>query len=126
MKMANENITGFNESKLSCVKKLYLDDLRPLPDNSYILVRSYDDAVNYVKQNGIPNFISFDHDLGIDKNDNLLSSGYDFAKWLVEMDMDNKYVFPSDFDFIVHSANPVGKVNIERYLNSYIKYKFNK
>lgn len=108
------------------MNKLYLDDLRLLPDDSYILARSYDEAVKYVKQNGIPNFISFDHDLGVDENNNLLPSGYDFAKWLVEMDMYNNYLFPSDFDFIVHSANPVGKVNIERYLNNYLKYKVNK
>lgn len=103
--------------------KLYLDDLRPLPDDSYILARSFSKAIEYVKQNGIPNFISFDHDLGVDKNDNLLPTGYDFAKWLVEMDMDNIYKFPADFDFFVHSANPVGKTNIETYLNNYLKIK---
>ena len=103
--------------------KIFIDDLRPLPDDSYILLRSYDEAVNYVKQNGIPSFISFDHDLGIDENDNLLPSGYDFAKWLVEMDMENLYTFPDDFSFYVHSANPVGKANIETYLNNYLKFK---
>lgn len=107
-------------------KKLFLDDLRSLPDDTYDLVRNYDEAILYVKKFGIPNFISFDHDLGIDSQETLLPTGYDFAKWLVEMDMDNKYVFPCDFDFIVHSANPIGKVNIERYLNNYLKYKFNK
>ena len=103
--------------------KLYLDDLRPLPDDSYILVRSYDEAVEYVKQNGIPSFISFDHDLGIDSDDNLLPTGNDFAKWLVEMDMNGTYQFPENFSFYVHSANPVGKTNIESYLNNYLKYK---
>lgn len=105
------------------MKKLYLDDLRPLPNDSYFLVRSYDEAVNYVKQNGIPNFISFDHDLGVNENDNLLPSGYDFAKWLVEMDMENIFIFPNDFSFFVHSANPIGKTNIETYLNNYLKIK---
>lgn len=105
------------------MKKLYLDDIRSLPNNSYILARSYDEAVNYVKQNSIPNFISFDHDLGVDEKDNLLSTGYDFTKWLVEMDMDNIHSFPDDFSFNVHSANPVGKQNIETYLNNYLKIK---
>lgn len=103
--------------------KLYLDDLRPLPNDSYILVKSYAEAINYVKQNGIPNFISFDHDLGVDDKNNLLPSGYDFTKWLVEMDINNIYTFPSDFTFYVHSANPVGKQNIESYLNNYLKIK---
>lgn len=103
--------------------KMFIDDLRPLPDTSYILARSYDEAINYVKQNGIPNFISFDHDLGVDENNNLLPSGYDFVKWLVEMDMENIFIFPNDFTFFVHSANPVGKTNIETYLNNYLKIK---
>lgn len=102
-------------------KKLYLDDIRELPDNSYILVRSYEEAIKFVNTYGIPSFISFDHDLGVDENKNLLPTGYDFAKWLVEMDMDKKYFFPKDFNFKVHSANPVGKVNIEAYLNNYLK-----
>lgn len=101
--------------------KLYLDDVRDLPDESFDLARSYDEAVNYVKQHGIPTFISFDHDLGVDENEKLLPTGFDFAKWLVEMDMDNIYKFPENFSFHVHSANPVGKANIEGYLNNYLK-----
>ena len=60
--------------------KLYLDDVRDLPDDSFTLVRSYEEAVLFVKDNGIPPFISFDHDLGVDENENLLPTGYDFAK----------------------------------------------
>lgn len=103
--------------------KLYLDDLRELPNDSYDLARSYDQAVEYIKNNGIPDFISFDHDLGVDSDNNLLPTGYDFTKWLVEMDMNGTYTFPIDFSFFVHSANPVGKANIESYLNNYLKFK---
>ena len=103
--------------------KLYLDDVRDLPDESFDLARSYDEAVNYVKQHGIPTFISFDHDLGVDENEKLLPTGFDFAKWLVEMDMDNIYKFPENFSFNVHSANPVGKANIEGYLNNYLNFR---
>ena len=39
--------------------------------------------LTFVKNNGIPNFISFDHDLGSDNMGNILKDGYDFAKWLV-------------------------------------------
>ena len=101
--------------------KLYLDDVRDLPDESFLLARSYEEAVLFVKDNGIPPFISFDHDLGVDENEKLLPTGFDFAKWLVEMDMDNIYKFPENFSFNVHSANPVGKANIEGYLNNYLK-----
>ncbi len=68
---------------------------------------------------GIPDFISFDHDFGVDENNNLLPTGYDFAKWLVEQDMNLDYTFPHNFSFYVHSANLVGKQNIKSYLNNY-------
>ncbi|WP_323644693.1 cyclic-phosphate processing receiver domain-containing protein [Aliarcobacter butzleri] len=103
--------------------KLYLDDIRELPNNSYILVRSYNEAIQFIKDNGIPSFISFDHDLGEDEFQNILPNGYDFAKWLVEMDMENIYTFPNDFSFYVHSSNIVGKKNIESYLNNYLSLK---
>ena len=40
--------------------KLYLDDVRDLPDESFDLARSYDEAVLFVKENGIPTFISLE------------------------------------------------------------------
>ena len=105
-------------------KNLYLDDVREVPTEFENFARSYAEAVAFVEEYGIPNFISFDHDLGVDENGKLLPTGYDFAKWLVEIDMDGKYGgFPQDFTFYVHSANPVGKANIESYLNGYLEHK---
>ena len=101
--------------------RLYLDDLRTPIDDSFVVVRSFEAACKIVLSRGAPSFISFDHDLGADKNGWLLPTGYDFAKWLVDMDMDNIYKFPENFTFHVHSANPAGKANIEGYLNNYLK-----
>ncbi len=39
--------------------------------------------------------------------------------------MNLDYIFPDNFEFYVHSANPVGKQNIESYLNNYCKTKKN-
>lgn len=47
--------------------RMFLDDIRVPIENYDIVVRSYDEAVGLVKQNGIPTFISFDHDLGCDE-----------------------------------------------------------
>lgn len=91
--------------------KLYLDDLRPIP-NEFIGVRSYTEFINYINQNGLPDFISFDHDLGLEE------SGFDCAKWLVNYCLDKKIGLP---EFTVHSQNPVGKKNIESLLNNFIK-----
>ena len=103
--------------------KLYLDDVRDLPDDSFTLVRSYEEAVLFVKDNGIPPFISFDHDLGCDEIGNILKNGYDFAKWLVDMDIENIHKFPNNFTFDIHSANPIGKNNIKSILNNYLLFK---
>lgn len=103
--------------------KMFLDDIR-VPKNDYdVIVRSFEEAINFVNQNGIPTFISFDHDLGCDEIGNILKSGYDFAKWLVDVDMENIHKFPDNFTFDIHSANPIGKNNIKSILNNYLLFK---
>ena len=66
---------------------------------------------NYIKENGLPDLISFDNDLGIGNGE-----GYDCAKWLVEYCLDNNVQCPKWF---VHSSNPVAKENIEKLLNNF-------
>jgi hypothetical protein len=45
-----------------------------------------------------------------------------FVKWVIDMDLDNDGNFiPENFVFNVHSANPVGKENIEKLLVGYLK-----
>ncbi|HLV50533.1 MAG TPA: cyclic-phosphate processing receiver domain-containing protein [Flavobacterium sp.] len=95
------------------MKNLYLDDLRSVPQG-FIGVRSYAEFVTYIETNGLPDFISFDHDLGLQE------SGFDCAKWLVNYCLDHKVKLP---DFTVHSQNPVGKKNIESLLNNLKKRK---
>ena len=91
------------------MKKLYLDDLWVTPEG-FGRVYNYADFVEYITQNGLPDFISFDHDLGEDE------SGYDCAKYLVEYCIEHNLQLPK---FSVHSQNPVGKENIERLLNNF-------
>lgn len=72
-----------------------------------------------LRHGGFPSFVSFDHDLGADTY-----SGHDIAKFMVDADMMSvPYGFSENFDFYVHSKNPVGKANIEGLLNSYLKHK---
>ena len=103
--------------------KLYLDDIRIPKDSSFEIVRSYKEAVAFVKERGAPDYISFDHDLGIEPGV-IEKTGYDFAKWLVEADMNKEIDIPIHFRFNVHSANPIGAKNIESYLKNYLKRKF--
>lgn len=103
--------------------KLYIDDLRTPVDATFIIARTVVDAQNLIGTCGVPIFISFDHDLGIDDNGNLLPTGYDFVKWLVEMDMEGVIILPDSFDFKVHSQNPVGAKNIREYLQNYLEFR---
>lgn len=103
-------------------KKIYLciDDIRtPATEKEWTIVRSYDEAINFIQNNGVPNFISFDHDLGLNLDGTIAKSGYDVAKWIIEAALDERITIP----FNVHSANPVGKKNIESLLQNYFKQK---
>lgn len=102
---------------------LFLDDIRfpnrdvkiSGPESSIIICRTYDDAVWAIETYGMPDLISFDHDLGEGK------TGYDFAKWLGDYLMNNNEKIDSWFDYQVHSANPVGAKNIDEYMKNLIK-----
>jgi hypothetical protein len=125
------------------MKYLFLDDERVPSDvtwvniartTEWVIVRSNDAAVTWVLENGFPDIISFDHDLGyeaFDTNENGIiivtdatetKSGYDFAKWLVEYDMETG-LMPANFTFTVHSMNPIGAKNIQFLLDNYILHK---
>ncbi|MCK5020010.1 MAG: hypothetical protein KAS32_23355 [Candidatus Peribacteraceae bacterium] len=99
-------------------RSLYIDDIRPCPPG-YKLAWSYETAIECIIINGCPDHISFDHDLGTDK------TGYDIAKYIVEYDLDHPGFIPDGFTFNVHSANPVGRANIEGLLNNYLSKKVN-
>jgi len=107
------------------MKKLFLDDVRNVDMiypteqvTEFDLVRSYEEFVSYIKQHGLPEFISFDNDLGLDVHGEIAPDGYAAAKWLV---------YESGLDllslkFYVHSANPVAAEQIRGLLNNYQKH----
>ena len=107
------------------MKKLFLDDIRTVDmiyDSAMVdefnVVRSYWAFIKYIQRNDLPNFISFDNDLGLDKNGELAPDGYAAAKWLVyESGLDL-----TNLKFYVHSANPVAAEQIRGLLNNYIKF----
>lgn len=87
------------------------------PSRLYILAYDCEKAKNIIASNGCPIFISFDHDLGEGKE-----TGNDLVKWMIEKDLDEEGKFiPEDFAFQVHSANPIGRKNIESLLSNYLK-----
>ena len=87
-------------------------------ENEFDIVRNYFDFVKYIETNGLPNFISFDNDLGLDEKNEIGPDGYAAAKWLVYESGLNLI----DLEFKVHSANPIAAEQIRGLLNNYIKH----
>lgn len=103
--------------------RLFIDDIRdPLKvypgETDWVVCRDYDEAVAAVNRRGWPVTVSFDHDLGESTD----KTGYDFAKWLVERDI-NQGDMPANFAYAVHSANPVGAANIRGLLDNYLRFR---
>lgn len=64
------------------MKKLLLDDIRTIEmvydkteESEFDIVRSYHDFVAYIQKNGLPRYISFDNDLGLDENGDIAPDG---------------------------------------------------
>lgn len=96
--------------------KLFIDDVRNSPDTTWTIARSSNEAIILVEANGVPDVISFDHDLGEDDTSMI------FINWFIENVLDKKLHIPHNFSFIVHSANPVGRENIQSKLNSFLRF----
>lgn len=107
------------------MKKLFLDDVRTIEmvydksmESEFDIVRTYSAFVDYIKINGLPNYISFDNDLGLGEDGKVAPDGLAAAKWLVyESGIDLR-----NLEFKVHSANPVAAEQIRGLLNNYINH----
>lgn len=83
--------------------RLWLDDIRQIPDDFDVWVKNPRQAISIITSKKVE-FISFDHDLG----HNL--TGYDVAK-VIELGANMDILDPIGWE--IHSANPVGRKNIE-------------
>jgi hypothetical protein len=97
--------------------KLFIDDQLDDPDaparwlpQDFVGAKSSEEAIAIVKQRGFPYYLDLDHDLA-DGDDVMI-----FLKWLW-----NTYPYTEPPEFNIHSANPVGKKNIESFINSWKK-----
>ena len=102
---------------------LFLDDERQPVDNalpeefqSWVVARSYAQVEALIEMNGLPKYVSFDHDLGEEK------TGLSVAQLIVDTDIKCGSMDP-DFDYYVHSQNPIGKKNITGLLEGYLKHR---
>lgn len=132
--------------------KLFLDDIRePIDccsymlnkdfysDNEFVVVRNYEEFVDYIEKNGLPEIITFDHDLADthytpeefwcdydkskewqEKQVHKEKTGYECAKWLIDYCIENNLECPM---YVCHSMNPVGRDNILGVLDNFRKYQ---
>lgn len=86
-----------------------------LHNGPYDIVRTQDEFEAYLVQHGIPEIISFDNDLGIG-----CGEGRKCVRWMVERVLDGDLEFPENFQFTVHSKNPVAEKWIRQYLEQFL------
>ena len=115
--------------------KLFLDDCREPVSflnaelGEWYTVRNYNQFVETIMGKGMPDWISFDHDLAdehyhqpaedgqpLDYTKYKEKTGYDCAVWLIEYCMKTNQPLPQ---WQVHSFNPMGRKNIDMILSTY-------
>lgn len=123
---------------------LFLDDIRqPQQVGNYILpielrslyrlelwkiVRNYSEFVKHIEEKGLPDMVSFDHDLAWvhydpdrakESFEYYPETGYDCMKWMINYIQDNKLEPPR---VLVHSMNPEGAKNIQKLFNNFLRH----
>lgn len=105
---------------------------------TWVWVKSYDEFVKYIQENGLPDMYAFDHDLGgnsydlwhkhggykdkeINYDDYDEKTGYHCAKYLVDYCLDNNIRFKGEV--YSHSQNTVGRENILGILKNFVKFQ---
>jgi hypothetical protein len=95
---------------------LFIDDIRNPVDETNIIARSSVEAIAIVSERGMPEFIHFDHDLGEDDTSII------FINWLTNQLIEDKLTIPNNFNYSIHSQNPVGAQNIKSKMDALIKH----
>lgn len=94
---------------------LYVDDVRKLRLAGWYHAATAEEAMEVLESRTV-NMASFDHDLGPGY------TGYDLVKWLADQfHIRNVNYWPRSKP-VVHSANPIGRANMESVINRYGPY----
>ena len=102
--------------------KQFYDNLLKQYNANFVWVKNLYQFIDYIEKNGIPQFVSFDHDLnnrgggeGLSDEQKLSNNGVNCAKWLVNYCKQMGQPLPK---FYVHSANPKHGPEINKVLTS--------
>lgn len=136
-----------NTEKVKGSYNLFLDDYRvpsdayiytrwaPFLSKEWIIVRNYNEFVQVIDKQGLPEWVSFDHDLAEnhyvpkeywgdyeaskayqDAQEYKEKTGYECALWLIEYCKEKGFKLPY---YYCHSMNPVGKDRILSALDNF-------
>jgi hypothetical protein len=108
----------------------------------WVIVQNYEEFTEYIKLNGIPDYISFEHDLAVEHISDFIKNqtigaeainyeqfeektGYDCALWLCEhIEEQREKGIDLKINAVgVHSINPGGTMNILHCINEYKSYR---
>ena len=102
--------------------RLWIDDIRPMPDDFDVWAKSANKAIK-ILQSGKITHVSFDYDLGdvIEIPGPIMlwneheKTGYDVAMWVEQRAYEGRI---KQFTYTIHSANPVGAKKIENAMKN--------
>lgn len=95
--------------------KIWVDDERPMPEGFDYHVKTAAEAIEIIQQGDVTK-ISLDHDLG---GVNDYETGYFIAQF-IEMAAHNSWIPALEWE--IHTANPVGRRNMEAALRNADRY----
>jgi hypothetical protein len=95
--------------------KLWVDDLRLPPNNTWDVAKTYQEAIDKLSSK-LYYAVSLDHDLG-DFSGERERTGYDILMWIVQRKMDGQ---PVPHSYNVHSANPVAQQRMNGVIQRYL------
>ena len=105
----------FKEHKVSvqyvCYEYMDIEPSDMDKEVEVIWVKTQSEFETYITECGLPDFISFDNDLGIG-----CGEGYGCAKFLVNYCLDNELQLPN---YYVHSMNTVARENIHALFDNF-------
>ena len=101
---------------------MFIDDERAPGkgvSDSVVIVRSSEEAIEFcIAVKSLPKNIMFDHDLGGD------DTSMRFIRWMTDQLLEDPPLFKlrEDFEYSVHSQNPIGAKNIKGLMDQLIKH----
>jgi hypothetical protein len=98
--------------------RVWLDDRRRPPDDSWIWVTTPEETVSLL-QHGTVEELSLDHDLGLVDEGGREKTGYDVLTWIEEQVAVAGFRSPR---LTVHSANPPAHERMQRAIDSIVRH----